>query len=61
MNETTQPTNRNEARVYQLVMELEDMKKRKRVFVKAYNESIKDLQAEIKDILNPDEAVEELP
>ena len=61
MSEATRTTSSNETRVYQLVLELEDMKKRKKTFVKAYNETIKDLQAEIKDILNPEEAVEELP
>jgi hypothetical protein len=48
-------------RVYNLVTELEDMKRRKKTFVKAYNAEIKALQDEIKDILDPDNAVEELP
>lgn len=51
-------TNTTEAKVFQLSLELEDMKKRKKAFVKGYNEEIKRLQSEIKDLLNPEEAVE---
>ena len=51
-------TNTTEAKVFQLCTELEDMKKRKKAFVKGYNEEIKRLQDEIKDLLNPEEAVD---
>ena len=47
-----------EAKVFQLCLELDEMKKRKKDFVKAYNEEIKRINAEIKDLLNPDEKVE---
>lgn len=57
----TQETNTTEAKVYQLCQELEDIKKRKKAFVKAYNIEIRRIQDEIKDILNPEEAVVELP
>lgn len=57
----TETTNTDEQKVYQLLVELEDFSKRKKTFVKAYNEEIKRIKAEIKDILNPEEAVEELP
>lgn len=57
----TQTTNTTEAKVYQLCQELEDIKKRKKAFVKAYNVEIRRIQDEIKDILNPEEAVVELP
>lgn len=59
--ETTVSTSSEATRVYNLVTELEDMKRRKKVFNKAYNAEIKALQDEIKDILDPDNAVEELP
>jgi len=48
----------NAAKVYQLAKELDEMKKRKKDFVKAYNEEIKRLNDEIKDLLNPEEKVE---
>lgn len=54
----TETTNTTEAKVFQLVQELDDIKKRKKDFVKAYNEEIKRLNAEIKDLLNPEEKVE---
>jgi hypothetical protein len=57
----TSTTNTTEAKVYQLCQELEDIKKRKKAFVKAYNVEIRRIQDEIKDILNPEEAVVELP
>lgn len=46
----------NEAKVFQLCTELEDTKKKKKQVVGAYNDEIKRLQAEIKDLVNPDEA-----
>jgi flagellar capping protein FliD len=55
----TEPTsNTTEAKVFLLCMELDDIKKRKKDFVKAYNEEIKRINAEIKDLLNPEEKVE---
>jgi hypothetical protein len=57
----TQTTNTTEAKVFQLCQELEDLKKRKKSYVKAYNVEIRRVQDEIKDILNPEEAVVELP
>jgi len=47
-----------ESKVYQLNVELDDMKKRKKDFVKAYNEEIKRLNDEIKDLLYPQDKVE---
>lgn len=47
-----------EEKVFRLCQELDEMKKRKRSFVKAYNEEIKRLNDEIKDLLNPEEKVE---
>lgn len=47
-----------ESKVYQLNVELADMKKRKKDFVKAYNEEIKRLNDEIKDLLYPQDKVE---
>ena len=55
---TQETTNTTEGKVYQLCLELDEMKKRKKSFVKAYNESIKDLQAEINDLLCPEEKVD---
>ena len=57
MNETT-TTNTTEAKVFQLCKEVDDMKRRKRAFVKEYNAEIKFLQQEINDLLNPQEKVE---
>jgi len=51
----------DETKVYNLLVELEDMKKRKRIFNKAYQDEIKRIQQEIQDILDPESAVEELP
>jgi hypothetical protein len=51
-------TNTTEAKVFQLVQELDDIKKRKKDFVKAYNEEIKRINEEIKDLLNPEDKVE---
>ena len=48
-----------EAKVFQLVQDLDDMKNRKKQSAKAFNEEIKRIQAEIKDIIDPPE--EELP
>jgi hypothetical protein len=56
MEETTTS---KEARVFQLVQDLDDMKNRKKQSAKAFNEEIKRIQAEIKDIIDPPE--EELP
>ena len=50
--------NDNQAKVFQLCTELEETKKRKRQVVSAFNDEIKRLQAEIKDIINPAEAVD---
>jgi len=48
-----------ESKVFQLVQDLDDMKNRKKQSAKAFNEEIKRIQAEIKDIIDPPE--EELP
>jgi hypothetical protein len=43
-------TNTKEAKVYQLVQELEQAVKEKKVVVKAHNNNIKRIKDEIKDI-----------
>jgi hypothetical protein len=48
----------NQAKVFQLCTELEETKKRKKQVVSAFNDEIKRLQAEIKDLVNPDDAVD---
>ena len=48
----------NQAKVFQLCTELEETKKRKKQVVSAFNDEIKRLQAEIKDLVNPEEAVD---
>lgn len=50
--------NTTEAKVYQLSQELDDFKKRKKAFVKAYNEEIKRIQEEIEELLNPEDSIE---
>jgi hypothetical protein len=47
-------TTSKEARVFQLVQELEDMKLRKKATAKGFNDEIKRINAEIKEILNED-------
>jgi len=51
-------TTNNQAKVFQLCTELEETKKRKKHVVGAFNDEIKRLQAEIKDLVNPEEAVD---
>lgn len=50
--------NNNQAKVFQLCKELEDMRKRKKDYVAAYNDEIKRIQGEIRDLLDPESAVE---
>ena len=58
MSNNTETVNTDEAKVFQLSQELEEMRKRKKATMKGYNEEIRRIQSEIKDIINPDEAVE---
>lgn len=58
MSNNTQTISTDEAKVFQLTQELEEMRKRKKATMKGYNEEIRRIQAEIKDIINPEEAVE---
>jgi hypothetical protein len=48
----------NQAKVFQLCSELEETKKRKKSVVGAYNDEIKRLQSEIKELVCPDEVVD---
>lgn len=50
--------NNTQSKVFQLCQELEDIKRRKKDFVAAYNDEIKRITAEIKDLLYPEQAVE---
>ena len=52
-----------EAKVFHLCTELEDMRDKKKQSSKAYNDEIKRIQAEIKDLIDPQdlEALPELP
>jgi len=56
MEETITST---EAKVFQLCIDLEEMKTRKKASAKSFNEEIKRIQSEIKDLIDPPE--EELP
>jgi hypothetical protein len=47
-------TTSKELRVFQLVQELEDMKLRKKAAAKGFNDELKRINAEIKEILNED-------
>ncbi len=58
MSNIQEPISTDEAKVFQLTQELEEMRKRKKATMKGYNEEIRRIQAEIKDIINPEEAVE---
>ena len=55
----TNPKPSKEARVFQLVQELEDMKLRKKAAAKSFGDEIKRINEEIKELLNPEE--EQLP
>jgi uncharacterized metal-binding protein len=46
-----------EEKIYNLVVELEIAKKNKRDVVKAHNEEVKRIQAEIKELLTENEAI----
>lgn len=48
-----------EARVFQLCTELEEMKLRKKAAAKGFNEEIKRINEEIKELIDPEE--EQLP
>lgn len=43
-----------EAKIYQLVVELEDVRKNKKDHMRAYNDEIKRLNKEIKELINED-------
>ena len=47
----------DEAKVFQLSQELEEMRKRKKATMKGYTEEIKRIQAEIKEIIDPEEEI----
>ena len=51
----TMTTNSKEAKVYQLVQELEDAVKDKKAVVKGHNNNIKRIKDEIKDILEAED------
>ena len=48
-----------EEKIYNLVAELENAKKDKKHVMKAHNENIKRIQAEIKELLTENNALEE--
>lgn len=50
--------NNNQAKVFQLCSELEEIKRRKRQVSRAFNDEIKRLQDEIKDLVDPSQAVD---
>jgi coenzyme F420-reducing hydrogenase beta subunit len=52
MENTTENT--KEAKIYQLVVELEDVRKNKKAQMRAYNEEIKRINDEIKELINED-------
>jgi predicted Rdx family selenoprotein len=49
-----------ESQVFELTVELDDMMKKKKATVKGFNEEIKRLKAEIKDLIDPPKE-DELP
>jgi len=57
MTETHTPT-LTETKVFNLCKEVDDLKRRKKAFVKEYNQEIKFLQQEINELLNPQEKVD---
>jgi hypothetical protein len=57
MSNIQEPISTDEAKVFQLSQELEEMRKRKKATMKGYNEEIRRIQAEIKEIIDPEEEV----
>ena len=55
---TTATSTTTEEKVYNLTKDLDEMKQRKKSFCKAYNEEIRRIQLEIKDLIAPEEKVE---
>ena len=55
MGDTSQST--KEEKIYNLVVELEEAKRDKKDVVKAHNENIKRIQAEIKELLTENNAL----
>jgi hypothetical protein len=60
MTHTDETITSTEAKVFQLCIDLEEMKTRKKASAKSFNEEIKRIQAEIKDLIDPPEE-DELP
>ena len=58
---TTTNATSTETKVFNLTVELDDHKRRKKQFDKAYNTEIKRLNEEIEDLLDAEDAVIELP
>ena len=58
MTDTNTTCTLTETKVFNLCKEVDDMKRRKKAFVKEYNAEIKFLQQEINELLNPQEKVE---
>jgi hypothetical protein len=58
MTDTNTTSTLIETKVFNLCKEVDDMKRRKKDFNKAFNEEIKRLNAEIKDLLHPEEKVD---
>lgn len=54
-------TTSKEEKVFNLCKDLEDMKMKKKDVMKGYNEEIKRLQGEIKDLVDPFKEEELLP
>jgi hypothetical protein len=57
MSNIQEPISTDEAKVFQLSQELEEMRTRKKDTMKGYNEEIRRIQAEIKEIIDPEEEV----
>ena len=58
MTDTNTTCTLTETKVFNLCKEVDDMKRRKKAFVREYNAEIKFLQQEINELLNPQEKVE---
>jgi hypothetical protein len=60
-NFMTNDTTTKQEKVFNLCKDLDDIKRKKKDVVKGYNEEIKRLQGEIKDLIDPFVENEELP
>lgn len=58
MTDTNTTSTLTETKVFNLCKEVDDLKRRKKKFIKEYNDEIKFIQKEIEELLRPEEKVD---